>query len=279
MRVVQVLLGVCLLHLSWAQSDCDVSTCPSDDVALLSSSNQLANEHYYIGAMFEVHEKGDSPYRCGKIRERSLINLEAFFWAIQRYQNASGLSGVVSVGGFAMDSCGRDERTVENVYSFDTCRTYYTNVSPRNTVAFVGPDKSTAALAAGQLMNELKRTQVSGAATSPRLSSSDYNFFLRTVPSDAVETLVMAQMLNSRNIRYVQVLYEDSLFGHGLLEAFEMNARAYNVCIVQKASIMGNNVAAFLGASKVTKIVVVLAGKDHSRSALQQIQSDDELRR
>ncbi|WAR03385.1 GRM2-like protein [Mya arenaria] len=277
MLVWYLVLLIGLAHISWAQEDCDpLTACPSDDVAILPTNNQNANEHYYIGSMFSVHNEGTTPYECGNIRTRSFVNMEAFFWAIRKYQASAGLGNQVSVGGFAMDSCGRKERTVENVYSFDTCRSYYTGISPRNTVAFVGPDRSGSAIEAAALMHDLRRTQVSAAATSPMLSSDDYGFFLRTVPSDAVETLVMAKLLNFKGIKYVQVLYEDTEYGMGLFEAFQENAKAQDVCVTQ-SSMIDDNVAAFLKRSFDTKIVIVLADNSHARKVLEQVNIDSAI--
>ena len=171
MAVLQGLLLLGLVQMVRAQGVCPADGCTTTDQPLLPAENNVATDHYYIGGMFGMHLKGDDPYECGKVRLRGLMNAEAFFWAIRKYQKDRGLdlaSVPVSVGGFVLDSCSRSEKTIENLYSFDTCRLQFPNVNPRNTIAFVGPDTSGEAMEVLPLMEQMQRTTVAHSATSPR---------------------------------------------------------------------------------------------------------------
>ncbi|KAL4223422.1 hypothetical protein ACF0H5_016892 [Mactra antiquata] len=285
MALFKVFVLVTLVTVSLAQEDCPVDGCTSDDVALLGAGNTDASDHYYIGGLFGIHHQGPDAYTCGKTRLRGLLNTEAFFWAIKTYSERAGLVNVanpVQVGGFVMDSCSRTERTIENIYSFQTCRTQYPNVSPRNTVAFVGPDTSTQAMAASMLLNDMKTTVVSQAATSPMLSDDMYEYFLRTVPSGSAEMQVLVKLMQYKAIRYVQVLYADNDFGMGLWMAMKDAVEGTNICVTQSMDFSVDSGAGeirnFLRDNEVTKYVMVLGTNDEARYVVKSVDNDNELR-
>lgn len=285
MAFLKVFTLVALVTVSFAQEDCPVDGCTSDNVALLEAGNNQAANHYYIGGLFGVHNEGPDAFTCGNTRIRGLLNAEAFFWAIKTYSDRAGLTNSVDpvrVGGFVMDSCSKTERTIENLYSFQTCRIQYPNVSPRNTVAFVGPDTSTQAIAASKLVNDMKATLVSQAATSPMLSDDMFEYFLRTVPSGAVEMQVMVKMLQYKAIRYVQVLYTDTDFGMGLWMALKNSIDGTNICVTQNMAFStdggASDIRSFLMENKVTKYVIVLGTNTEAKYVLRSVDATGELR-
>ena len=278
MAVLQGLLLLGLVQMLRAQGVCPADGCTTTTEALLPADNTVSTDHYYIGGMFGMHYKGADPYQCGDIRLRGLLNAEAFFWAIRKYQKDRGLdlgADPTSVGGFVLDSCSRSERTIENLYSFDTCRLQFPNVSPRNTIAFVGPDTSGEAMEVLPLMEQMQRTTVAHSATSPELSGMggvDYKYLLRTVPTTANEATVMAEVLADQGYKYVQVIYEDTAYGMGILHEFEQKAAAKDICIVAKNHILKNNMTETLKnvrQNMKTRVVMVFAVKDTAKQVLQ----------
>lgn len=232
-----------------SQEECPATVCPTNDVALLPVSNTGATTHYYIGAMTNVREQGEDPYTCGRVKTDGLLYSEAFFWAIKTYASRAGLGNnipEISVGGFVMDSCSRVEKTVVDAYSFETCRTKYNNVSPRNTVAMVGPYSSAQSIAVAPLLGDMEVTVVSSTATSPELSDhTKYPYYFRTVPSDALQTEVIAKLMQYKAIKYVQVLHQNDAFGNGLYSAFIKTQAVMNkdVCVINHMGIPADNVA------------------------------------
>lgn len=283
MALIKVFFVVTLVVLARAQEECVSYDCTTDDVALLEAENTQAANHYYIGAMFNVHVKGSDAYTPGHTKLRGLVNSEAFFWAIKTYSDRAGLTtntDPVSVGGFVMDTSERVEKAIEAVYSFETCRTRYTNVSPRNTVAFVGASNSAQSIATANLLNDMKVTQVSSMSTSPELSDDMYEYFLRTVPSDYLETEVMAKLMQYKSIKYVQVLYQESTYGMGLFHAFKEAIQDKDVCITNYMSFemaSGGDVATFLRSNMQTRFVVVLSNNIAARVVLEAADSDSDL--
>ena len=274
MAVLQWLVIVGLVQTVRGQDVCVANGCTADDIPLLPATLTGATDHYYIGGMFGMHNRGEDPYDCGSIRLRGLLNAEAFFWAIRKYQVREGLTSAtnpVSVGGFALDSCSRPERTIENLYSFDTCRQQLPNVSPRNTIAFVGPDTSTEALEVVNLLQEMQRTQVAHSATAPELSNNMYQYFLRTVPASSIEAEVMAKFLDQR-YRYVQAIYEDTAYGKGIFHAFKMEAEARGICIVAMNAINKENLqetVSKVNENPKTRVVLLFAVHDTARKVLE----------
>jgi hypothetical protein len=77
------------------------TTCPYKNIGFYQSSKNQVNHHYYIGGLFGVHETPTDAYSCALsgIRDRGIINLEAFLWAIKTYQSPISAGGVAADGG------------------------------------------------------------------------------------------------------------------------------------------------------------------------------------
>lgn len=280
MKVLQLLVVTGVVLLASGQEDCPIDMCATSDVAVMEASVTDSTRHYYLGGMFNVHEAGEDPYVCGDVRMEGIIALEAFFWAIGKYgaDTYPSSSDPVSVGGFAMDSCSSDARTVENIYSFETCRTYYTGISPRNTIAFVGPETNSQATELADLLKDMKRTYVSNGARNSMMSDDSISYFLRTIPSYESEAKAMAGLLNRQGVQYVQVVYKGEV-GHEFLMAFEMYLGG-SICITQTIE-AGENADALrrsLKESLSTKVVLLFANSTDSRSVLEMVNEDSSIR-
>ncbi|OUC08981.1 hypothetical protein RY27_05740, partial [Litorilinea aerophila] len=63
--------------------------------------------------------------------------------------------------------------------------------------------------------------QISYASTSPLLTSlNDNDFFFRTVPSDALQGPVLAEVASALGYETVSIFYIDNAYGQGLAESF-----------------------------------------------------------
>jgi hypothetical protein len=245
MALVIVILIACMFGIIKGQEDCPASTttCPYKNIGFYKSSNNQVNHHYYIGGLFGVHETPTDAYSCALsgIRDRGIINLEAFLWAIKTYQSN------ISAGGVALDSCSSSDQNIENILSFETCKVTLgeTNpVSPRNLLAYVGPDRSSQISAVSSLLYEMNKTHISHAATSPTLRDSGRDsFFLRTVPTDKKDAEVMNKLLDLLSAKYVMALYQDDAYGMGLWQSFETTVNGSGVCVVYKEKMTTSNMA------------------------------------
>ncbi|EPQ17476.1 Metabotropic glutamate receptor 3 [Myotis brandtii] len=76
--------------------------------------------------------------------------------------------------------------------------------------------------------------QISYASTSAKLSDkSRYDYFARTVPPDFFQAKAMAEILRFFNWTYVSTVASEGDYGETGIEAFELEARARNICQVR----------------------------------------------
>ncbi|OWF46220.1 metabotropic glutamate receptor-like [Mizuhopecten yessoensis] len=280
-----ILVLVSSLTVIQAQLTCpsgSSGSCQYTNVGLTPTNNQLPNQHYYIGGLFGVHDRAADAYSCqnAPLRERGLLNMEAFHWAIKEF----GTNQNVSIGGVALDSCSRVEQTIENILSFETCKVGFGNlnaVSPRNLLAYVGPDRSSEAMAVATLLKDMNKTQVSHAATSPELNNQDmYPFFLRAVPSDEHDATIIAKMLQSLNIKYVLGVYLGNGYGRGGFEA--LKSKLVGTCMVYQTEMPVHAtddqlqaIADELFLREVTRYVIVYSDGENARKLMNAMQMRD----
>ncbi|WP_367195256.1 ABC transporter substrate-binding protein [Amorphus sp. 3PC139-8] len=64
--------------------------------------------------------------------------------------------------------------------------------------------------------------QISGASTSPTISTlNDNDFLFRTVPSDAFQGIALAKLVKEKGVDNVSIIYVNNAYGEGLAKAFE----------------------------------------------------------
>lgn len=91
--------------------------------------------------------------------------------------------------------------------------------------------------------------QISYASTSAKLSDkSRYDYFARTVPPDFFQAKAMAEILRFFNWTYVSTVASEGDYGETGIEAFELEARARNICVATSEKVgRAMNRAAFEG--------------------------------
>lgn len=95
-------------------------------------------------------------------------------------------------------------------------------VSTDNVAAIIGADCSGVTTAIANNVAVPKGVvMVSPSATSPALSTlADNGFFFRTVPSDARQGIVLADIVAEKDIKEVAVTYTNNDYGKGLADSF-----------------------------------------------------------
>lgn len=64
-------------------------------------------------------------------------------------------------------------------------------------------------------------TQISGASTSPTITTlNDNDFLFRTVPSDAFQGVALAKLVKEKGVGDVSIIYVNNAYGEGLANAF-----------------------------------------------------------
>ncbi|KAJ8312617.1 hypothetical protein KUTeg_009990, partial [Tegillarca granosa] len=288
LRMILSLLIVPYLLVS-SQETCPASSdsCFYDNVAVMEAETDVVNKHFYLGGLFGIHEHGVDAYSCDKaaLRSRGIINLEAFMWAIKNYQGTD--LNRVFVGGLGMDSCSMAEKTIENILSYELCKIRVAGptkkeVSPRNLMAYVGPDRSAEARATAVLLREMNRTLVSHAATSPMLTNGDNPFFLRTVPSDKYDSKIMTSLLADHlQAKYVQAVYLGNSYGRDGFHMLKNELHAKKVCVVadQELPVSASEqqmtaVIDKIMQNKVTRYVILYLDKDNAKTFLAKFKNE-----
>ena len=199
-----------------------------------------SGDFVYVGGLFGVHEEGRTPYECGKIRERGIQNLEAFFWALRKYKDRLPLVLTdISVGGFAFDSCSNTDRLISQILNLENCYVPFGSpaIQPSRVMAFVGPDFSDQAKRVAPILGAMQKTLVSHAATSASLSDKKYSNLFRTVPTDTVQIGALTTILSDQGWSHIQVVYSDNEYGKSGVAELRKAAKDASICIVNTETI------------------------------------------
>jgi len=83
--------------------------------------------------------------------------------------------------------------------------------------------------------------QISGASTSPVISTlEDNDFLFRTVPSDAGQGVALAQVTKERGIESVAIMYVNNDYGKGLADSFQAAFEAVGGTVTQSVGFEKN---------------------------------------
>ena len=102
--------------------------------------------------------------------------------------------------------------------------TAYAQLLAADVAVVLGPVFSSGVVAITDQIRTGQTVTISGGATSPALTDiDDDRYFFRTIPSDAVQAIVLAQKIRERALQRVCIVYRDDAYGIGLSE--ELHAR------------------------------------------------------
>ncbi|PNI80400.1 GRM2 isoform 4 [Pan troglodytes] len=232
------LLGLLALLLLWGA----VAEGPAKKVLTLEGD-------LVLGGLFPVHQKGGPAEDCGPVNEhRGIQRLEAMLFALDRINRDPHLLPGVRLGAHILDSCSKDTHALEQALDFvraslsrgaDGSRhicpdgSYATHGdAPTAITGVIGGSYSDVSIQVANLLRLFQIPQISYASTSAKLSDkSRYDYFARTVPPDFFQAKAMAEILRFFNWTYVSTVASEGDYGETGIEAFELEARARNICV------------------------------------------------
>uniref|UniRef100_A0A4X1SFY0 Glutamate metabotropic receptor 2 n=2 Tax=Sus scrofa TaxID=9823 RepID=A0A4X1SFY0_PIG len=232
------LLGLLALLLLWGA----VAEGPAKKVLTLEGD-------LVLGGLFPVHQKGSLAEECGPVNEhRGIQRLEAMLFALDRINRDPSLLPGVRLGAHILDSCSKDTHALEQALDFvraslsrgaDGSRhicpdgSYATHGdAPTAITGVIGGSYSDVSIQVANLLRLFQIPQISYASTSAKLSDkSRYDYFARTVPPDFFQAKAMAEILRFFNWTYVSTVASEGDYGETGIEAFELEARARNICV------------------------------------------------
>lgn len=140
--------------------------------------------------------------------------------------------------------------------------------------AIIGPASSNVAMSQLQLITRDGQQVVTCSPTATATSLDEYpdgGYFYRTVPSDSLQMVAIARLVQNTGLGSVGVAYLDDPYGRGLLEAFEPAATADGrIDLVDPVGFSGDEedlseLAAELVAGDPGAIVILSDGDDGAR--------------
>uniref|UniRef100_G3UHB4 Glutamate metabotropic receptor 2 n=1 Tax=Loxodonta africana TaxID=9785 RepID=G3UHB4_LOXAF len=241
-----------------------------------------------LGGLFPVHQKGGPAEECGPVNEhRGIQRLEAMLFALDRINRDPHLLPGVRLGAHILDSCSKDTYALEQALDFvraslsrggDGSRhicpdgSYATHGdAPTAITGVIGGSYSDVSIQVANLLRLFQIPQISYASTSAKLSDkSRYDYFARTVPPDFFQAKAMAEILRFFNWTYVSTVASEGDYGETGIEAFELEARARNICVATSEKVgRAMSRAAFEG------VVRALLQKPSARVAVLFTRSED----
>uniref|UniRef100_A0A8C8YY07 Glutamate metabotropic receptor 2 n=1 Tax=Prolemur simus TaxID=1328070 RepID=A0A8C8YY07_PROSS len=241
-----------------------------------------------LGGLFPVHQKGGPAEDCGPVNEhRGIQRLEAMLFALDRINRDPHLLPGVRLGAHILDSCSKDTHALEQALDFvraslsrgaDGSRhicpdgSYATHGdAPTAITGVIGGSYSDVSIQVANLLRLFQIPQISYASTSAKLSDkSRYDYFARTVPPDFYQAKAMAEILRFFNWTYVSTVASEGDYGETGIEAFELEARARNICVATSEKVgRAMSRAAFEG------VVRALLQKPSARVAVLFTRSED----
>lgn len=220
-------------RLDWPTS-CQEPSCPKCIFPPYQPSRfAVKKSPYYLNivAVFDVHmADSNGPGKCGRLNWMSdFQNLLAFFYAIETVNKnyLFKLSNSLQLGGVAIDTCSNPSRIGQDIYSLlsgeGLCGVGGTDemiIPPATIIGFV-PEHSSNAVPVAEILTPYNLTTLSPSATSVKLNDKDiYPYFLRTVPPDNIQALVIANILNQMQWTYVSCVYSYDAYGIASYQEF-----------------------------------------------------------
>ena len=207
-------------------------------------ADTTGSQYFYIGGIFGVHHESDSFYTCGATRERGIQNLEAFLWAVRSFRSRYfNILRDINVGALGFDSCLSADKSVQQILNLESCDVAYGSpvVEPNHLFAFVGPARSKNAITLANVMADLRKPIISHSATSPELSSVDYKYFFRTVPSDLEQVQAIVEIMKNQGWNFTQLIYVDDAYGRPGKEELTKAMEKAGKCMVASYGISPSN--------------------------------------
>uniref|UniRef100_A0A8C3TD48 Metabotropic glutamate receptor 3 n=1 Tax=Chelydra serpentina TaxID=8475 RepID=A0A8C3TD48_CHESE len=284
---LSVPLWLWLLHAATC-----LASSPNPSYSTVAKKEISTEGDLVIGGLFPVHEKGSSIEECGKINEhRGIQRLEAMLFALDEINKDQRILPGITLGAHILDTCSKDTYALEQ--SLDFVRASLTRVDgsehicpdgsyaihddvPMAITGVIGGSYSDVSIQVANLLRLFQIPQISYASTSAKLSDkSRYDYFARTVPPDFYQAKAMAEILRFFNWTYVSTVASEGDYGETGIEAFELEARARNICIATSEKVgRSMNKKTFDGVIKAllqkpsARVVVLFTRSEDARELL-----------
>lgn len=198
----------------------------------------------HIGALFDIHKMGGTPFTCGEINGVHGFQLmEAFNWAMRYVNQKQGmfknlLQGV-KLGSLIFDTCMSPVRAGNLIANYHArnfeIHTADYRIDPTMIDIYIGPMSSEASIRVADILAELGIPQISYGASSLELRNKNkYRYFMRTVPADDKQARALISFLKKYELHNIQLVSQFSTIGEFGRKEFMRLAPLNQICVSQE---------------------------------------------
>ena len=203
---------------------------------------EIPNSRQFIslGGLFPIRRNDGG--QCGVLREAGVQRAEAMVFAIRTINEDVSILPKVNLTFDIRDTCSTPnyalERSIEYVQNSDLVCTNETEIA---VSGIVGASSSSVSVAVASFFRLFQIPQISYASTATVLSdNSTFDYFFRTIPSDALQARAMADLIEHFNWTYIFALHSDNTYGRdGINKLIEIlvDRNDASRCIALEASL------------------------------------------
>ena len=194
----------------------------------LSGFKNTTNKDFVLGGLFPVSD-------CTGSIQDDLEMLEAMLFAIDRINNDMNLLPNLTIGYDVRDSCNHEIIGLNEALDFELNYLFNRSISDSiSLLGIVGPAYTNVThLVATLLSIEIVQIPlINYGSTDAALSNKDlYEYLLRTIPSDTLQTDAMADLVSYFELEYVSVIFNNNDFGDSASNAFIDAVMERGICV------------------------------------------------
>ena len=197
------------------------------DPTFLSGFRNIIDKDFVIGGLFPVFD-------CTGSGQEDLEMLEAMLFAIDRINNDMNLLPNLTIGYDVRDSCNHEIIGLNEALDFELNYLFDRSGSNINLLGIVGPAYTDVThLVATLLSIEIVQIPlINYGSTDAALNNKDlYEYLLRTIPSDTLQTNAMADLVSYFEWEYVSVIFNNNDFGDSASNAFIDAVMERDICV------------------------------------------------
>ena len=196
------------------------------DGSFLSGFRNVTDKDFILGGLFPI-------YDCTGLGTGmdGVELLEAMLFAIDRINNDMSLLPNLTIGYDVRDTCN------DSVIGLEAAANIIRLAEDTSLLGIVGPAATSITLTIASVF-DLQVPLVGYASSYAALSNKHlYEYFLRTIPSDSLQSKAMLDLVSFFKWEYVSVIFNDDSYGNSGTNVFIDGAMQHNICLDEQIRI------------------------------------------
>ena len=196
-----------------------------------------------IGGMVRIHDSENGKCTDKIIEHKSVENLEAMLYAIDKINNDSSLLANLTIGYDIRDTCVSQSVALDEAIDIihtngqielESCSELNneTELMEPPVSAVIGPIISSVTTYVAGLFRLFTMPQVSFSSTSTLLNNREfYPYFFRTISSDKKQVQAIIDIIRHFHWNHVSTIYSSNNYGQPAIDKFHKLAEQEGICI------------------------------------------------